>query len=403
MKSILFVDDEPGALSQLQSQLSPLGQGCQMRFASGGVHALQVLAQGPVDVIVTDLMMPGMDGAQLLEVVRKRHPSIIRIAFSTASERETNLRLVGPAHQCLPKSCNPDELQDTIARAFALRELLTNAQLKELICRMETLPSLPSLYLELTSELRSNDPSMERIGEIIARDIAMSAKILQLVNSAFFGLAHRVTHPAEAALYLGIETVSSLVLSLQIFSQYNRYQAQLPEFSIETLWQHCWNTGARARRIARSEHFDAETANHCFVGGLLHDLGKLILLATLPGPFREALHRAAADKSPLWRHEKELLGSTHAEIGAYLLGLWNFPTALIETVALHHRPGTGLHPDLDSVAVAYVANVFDHELSMAEHPGADPNLDHDYLRLVGAEDHLPEWSDLCMMSGSSDD
>jgi HD-like signal output (HDOD) protein len=401
MKSIVFVDDEPRVLTALQRQLHPFHQEWDMRFASGGAEGLQFLDQAPADVLVTDMMMPGMDGAQLLEQVLLRHPNTIRIVLSGHTERECILRLVGPAHQYLSKPCDPLQLRETIGRAFALRDLLTNTALKHLVSQTQSLPSLPMLYLELMNELRSGEPSMDRVGEIIARDMAMSAKILQLVNSAFFGLAHRVPDPAEAAFYLGLETVKSLVLSTQVFSQFTRYQANVPEFPFEALWQHCWNTGVRVRRIARAERLEAEMGNQCFVSALLHDVGKLILAAGQPAAFRQALALAREHRISLWQAEKELLGSSHAELGAYLLGLWNFPNSIVEAVALHHRPGGGLKPELDGTTLVHVANALDHDLRPDDQPGADGGLDLDYLRLVGAETRLEDWIQLCMTIDSS--
>ena len=403
MKTILFVDDEPRVLTGLQRQLHSLRNEWEMRFATSGAEALTLLGQSPADVIVTDMMMPVMDGAQLLEHVLKRHPNTIRIVLSGHSDRECILRLVGPAHQYLSKPCDPTLLRDTIARAFALRDLLTNANLKELVSRMQTLPSLPTLYVELMDELRSGDPSMDRIGDIVARDMGMSAKILQLVNSAFFGLAHHVAHPTEATIYLGIETVKSLVLSTQVFAQFNRYQVNVPEFPFEALWQHCWNTGVRARRIARAEKLDGETTDHCFVSALLHDVGKLILAASLPDVFKQALALSKRNKTPLWQAEKELLGSSHAEIGAYLLGLWNFPNPVVEAVALHHRPGGALKPEFGNTTILHVANAFDHDLSQQAQPEQETRIDMDYIRQVDAESRLEVWSQLCMIVGSSDD
>ena len=141
------------------------------------------------------MVMPGMDGSQLLTEVMKRHPNTVRIILSGHAEREAVLRLVGPAHQYLSKPCNAEELRNAITRAFALRDLLCNEQLKQLATRIKCLPSLPALHDQFSEELQKEDPSLERVGEIISRDIGMTTKILQLVNSAFFGLPSRSAVP----------------------------------------------------------------------------------------------------------------------------------------------------------------------------------------------------------------
>ena len=231
MKTLLFVDDESKVLQGLQRQLRSMRHEWDMHFADTGGKALDFMASNRVDVLVSDMMMPEMDGAELLTEVSKRHPNTVRIILSGHADREAVLRLVGPAHQCLSKPCDAEELRTAVGRAFALRDLLSNEQLKQLATRIECLPTLPALYQQLTEELRKENSSMERIGEIISRDIGMTTKILQLVNSAFFGLSQSISSPAEAVMYLGLSTVRSLVLSIQVFSQFKNLSLPGPMFS----------------------------------------------------------------------------------------------------------------------------------------------------------------------------
>ena len=135
MNHLLFVDDEPRVLQGLERQLHGMRHEWQMSFAESGHKALQFMAANPVEVIVSDMMMPGMDGAELLTEVMKRHPSVIRIVLSGHTDRESTLRLVGPAHQYLSKPCNADELRGAIERAFVMRDLLANEKLKHLTNR----------------------------------------------------------------------------------------------------------------------------------------------------------------------------------------------------------------------------------------------------------------------------
>ena len=226
MKTLLFVDDEPRVLQGLQRQLHPMRSEWSMHFMDGAARALEFMASHPVDIVVSDMIMPGMDGAQLLTEVAKRHPQTVRIILSGHAEREAVLRLVGPAHQYLSKPCDADELRKAIVRAFALRDLLGNEHLKQLTTRIKNLPTLPSLQKQLTEELRKESPSLENIGQLISRDVGMTAKILQLVNSAFFGLAQPIGSPTEATAYLGLNTIRALVLSMGIF--YNTSKTFVP-------------------------------------------------------------------------------------------------------------------------------------------------------------------------------
>ena len=212
------------------------------------------------------------------------------------------LRLVGPAHQYLSKPCNADELRTAITRALAIRDLLASQQLKQLASRIDSLPSLPASHAELTQELRKPEPSVERVADIISKDIGMTTKILQLVNSSFFGLSQPASNVLEAVMYLGLATIRALVLSTQVFSQFD--QETIRVFSIDGIAKHCWMTGVLARRIAEAEQRDSKISDQCFLAGLLHDLGYLILAAGLPEHYPKVLQAARDSNRPVWEVEE---------------------------------------------------------------------------------------------------
>jgi len=364
-----------------------------MHFAESGPKALEFMATMPVDVIVTDMMMPAMDGSQLLSEVAKRHPNTVRIVLSGHAEREAVLRLVGPAHQYLSKPCDADELRNAIGRAFALRELLGNERLKQLATRIKTLPSLPALHQQLTAELEKEEASLEKIGDIISRDIGMTTKMLQLVNSAFFGLPQTINSPNEAIMYLGVTTVRSLVLSLQVFSQFD--QTIVTGFSLDALANHGWMTGVCARRIARLERKDNKMLDQCFLAGLLHDIGQLILAAGMPAEYADVLKIAREKNVPPSQVEQERFGATHSEVGAYLLGLWGLPNPIIEAVAMHHQPSLCLALEFSPLTPVHAADVFLHEKG-GDDSGLHGTLDVAYLTQLGLAEHLDEWRAACL-------
>lgn len=393
MKNLLFVDDEPKVLQGLQRQLRGMRDEWKMAFLDNASRALELMSATPVDVIVTDMMMPGMDGAQLLTEVTRRHPNTVRIVLSGQADRESVLRLVGPAHQYLSKPCDAEELRNAISRAFALRDLLVSDRLKQLATRLRSLPTLPVLHARLTEELRKEDPSLERVTEIISKDIGMTTKILQLVNSAFFGLPQPIANAREAVMYLGLTTVRALVLSIQVFSQYN--QKAIKGFSLDDLAQHCWITGMLARRIAEAEHSDPRIDDQCFLGGLLHDVGRLILASGLPDEYAGVLETARSRAWTVLEAEQAAFGATHAEVGAYLLGLWGLPNPVIEAVALHHRPTEASEARFSPVIAVHVANAFAREKSgdHAQWPGCQ--IDFDCLGRLGLADRLEMWRERC--------
>jgi HD-like signal output (HDOD) protein len=397
MKNLLFVDDEPRILQGLQRQLYSVRNEWKMDFCDSGAKALEFLAASPVDVIVTDMMMPGMDGAQLLTEVMNRYPNTVRVVLSGHADRESVLRLVGPAHQYLSKPCDADELRGAISRAFALRDLLANEQLKQLATRLRSLPTLPTLHAQLTQELRKEDPSLENVAQIIARDMGMTSKILQLVNSAFFGLPQPLASPQEAVMYLGMATVRALVLSIQVFSQFD--QRIVKHFSIDGLAQHCWTTGIMARRIAEFEHCPGKVDDQCFLAGLLHDVGQLILASGLPEEYAQVLEAARVEGKGLLEAEQAQFGATHAEVGAYLLGLWGLPNPIIEAVALHHRPGDAPVKGFSPLVAVYVASSFAHERSNSHCHAPENQIDEACLVKVGLGGKLEAWRNHCFDDG----
>jgi HD-like signal output (HDOD) protein len=396
MKNVLFVDDEPRILQGLQRQLYSMRSEWSISFADSGANALKVMAEKPIVVVVSDMMMPGMEVAQLLTEVMKRHPNTVRVVLSGHADRESVLRLVGPAHQYLSKPCDAEELRTAIRRAFALRDLLTNEELKQLATRLRSLPTLPTLHAQLTQELRKEEPSLENVGKIISQDIGMTSKILQLVNSAFFGLPQPLSSAREAVMYLGLATVRALVLSIQVFSQFD--QNLIRGFSIDALANHCWITGVMARRISELENAGAQVNDQCFLAGLLHDVGQLILASGLPEEYARVITKANADGISLWEAEHGEFGATHAELGAYLLGLWGLPNMIIEAVAFHHRPSDSPVKAFSPLIAVYVADAFAHEQSGTASESTKDQIEQ-FLAQHGLSDRLEIWREHCFDDG----
>ncbi len=393
MKNLLFVDDEPRVLQGLQRQLHGMRHEWDMHFVENGAAALEYMAREPVEVIVSDMLMPGMDGAQLLGEVLLRHPHTVRLVLSGHADREAVLRLIGPAHQYLSKPCNAEELRAAIARALALRDLLANDQLKQLASKVKSLPALPALHRQLTAELVQPEPSMERVAGLISKDVAMTCKILQLVNSAFFGLPEPAATPLDAVFFLGLSTIRSLVLSFHVFSQFDSNSIRC--FSAEHLARHGWKTGVTAKKIAEMEHCETKMGDQCFLAGLLHDVGQLILAAGLAEPYDRVLQKARTAGQPVWEAERAEFGATHAEVGAYLLGLWGLPNPVVEAVALHHRPAECLARGFSPAIAVHVADALAHEPNGDGAADVAPQVDRACLAALGLEDRLNAWKERC--------
>ena len=393
MTRILFVDDDPAVLQGLGRMVRSLRTEWQLAFATSGRQALEILAGERFDVIVTDMRMPGMDGAELLTEVMRRHPHMVRIVLSGQAEQATILRSIGSTHQYLWKPCDPETLQQTLVRACSLRGMLADDTLKRLVSQLAALPSPPALYLAVLEECRSARASVLRIAEIVAQDVAMSAKILQLVNSAFFGRRRRVTSPLQAVQLLGLNTVKALMLSAHVFSEF-RGTVRAAEF-VDRLHEHSLVASACARLIAAAERCREEVVDDAAVGALLHDTGELILAANFPDRHESALSLAAVKGVAVAEAEVEVFGATHAAVGAYLLGLWALPDAVVEAVAFHDAPGACLDHRFSPLTITHVADVLAHELMHGDASGAVARLDEDYLEGLAVAHRLPVWREAC--------
>ena len=389
MTRVLFVDDEPLVLEGLQRMLRPLRQEWQMDFLPGGVEALRFMEQTPVDVVVSDMRMPGMNGAQFLNEVMKRHPQTVRLILSGHADRELILQCIGTTHQYLSKPCDAETLQRTVRRAGLLGNSLQNEAVKRLTTRMDRLPTIPSLYTRMIETLQSPDASLEDVALIVQRDPGMTAKILQLVNSAFFGLSRSIASPAEALSYLGMETVKSLVLSLHVFSQYET--ASPGGISLAQVWTHSLRTAEAARMIARLEGLPKKEQDEAFVGGLLHDTGKVVLACNCAWDYLKVCRLAQKQNISLIEAEGQVFSCTHAEVGGYLLGLWGLPVPVVEVLAFHHAPAASLNERFSPVTAVHAANALVHEADAAGGPPASAGLDQDHLTKLGLADRVNVW------------
>jgi HD-like signal output (HDOD) protein len=393
MKRVLFVDDEPKVLEGLRRMLYSLRREWHVEFAEGGPQALQRLAEVPFDVVVTDMRMPGMDGAELLHQVMARHPDTVRIVLSGQCDRETVLKTVDPTHQFLTKPCEPETLRSTLAQVCKRREQLCDNWHRQLVSRVTSVPSHPLRYRQLICELRSSGASLEQAGMLVAADVGMTAKILQLVSSSFFGTPQFVTDPTRAASLFDLDTLRALAFSTRAFSPFDA--CGVPLSFIEELNIHSAAVAAGARAIVLAEGGSAEEAGQAYLAGFLHDIGLLVLTQHAPERFIRLLETAVDEPLPLDVVERAATAETHAEIGAYLMALWGLPGAIVDVIAFHHRPAASPAREFKPLAAVHVATAVDSE-NFCETWGAPDQPDTTYLAEIGVgAARFEQWSQAC--------
>jgi HD-like signal output (HDOD) protein len=386
---ILFVDDMPEVLQGIRRMLHSRARQWQLHFATSGAIALETLERTPIDVIVADMRMPGMDGVQLLREVQRLYPNTARVAISGHLGERMIMNSAAVAHQFLAKPCAAEKLISVITRILALRRLLHDEELQCLATEMDNIPSLPELYQAIQDELASPLMSMKRIGDIIASDLGMSAKVLQLVNSSFFGLFTRVSSPSQAVNLLGAETVKALVLHVHIFSQHNPRACQ--HFSLARLARHSFEVSMLARSLALLEDAPQDVVDNAFLAGVMHDVGQLLFAVNHPHLYDELLAMVQADAMELHRTEEEVFGGGHDQLGAYLMGLWGMPEPVVEAIAFHHRPAEVPSDTFSPLAALHAAECLDSASQRSGLFGKPMELDMDYIAECGLTERVEAW------------
>ena len=376
---IVFVDDELNILQAMRRSFHNMRQKWSMEFVASGAAALESLAKAPADVIVSDMRMPGMDGWQLLAEVKKLYPQTVRLVLSGHADPSSVMRAVGTAQLYLAKPCESGALKAAIVQTQMLRQLLSNDQLALLAGGVGMLPSAPAAFQEILACLQNPAASLADAAQIIGRDVAMVANIMKLVNSAFFGSRRPITTTERAVAYLGMDTLGALVLGHGVFQ--SGLATGIAGFSLEKLWQHSLQTGVAARAIAFSENLPAAKADEAFLAGVLHDVGKVVFAT-------KAAHSNDASAVDIVAQ----MEAHHAEVGAYLLGLWGFPNLIVEAVAFHHTPSLASENGLGLSGIVHIADRLVHLKSETRSESSETGVQAGFLDGLGLGHCLTKWS-----------
>jgi HD-like signal output (HDOD) protein len=374
----MFVDDEENVLSALSNLLRKRRKVWDMHFVLGGANAIELMATTTFDVVVSDMRMPGIDGPTLLERVKRDSPTTARVVLSGHADRPSILRTLSVAHQFLNKPCDAASLEGVITRTSSLSALLQNPAVRAVVGSVNSLPSPPDVYWALTRALADGNSGAAEVSAIIAKDPAMSAKMLQMVNSAYFGLPQRITAIQDAVSYMGIELIRAVSLTAHVFSSANPVDKKhVDELSAN---------GLMVARLAKKFVIDKSRAEEAFTAGLLHDLGRLVLVSSFAERFESMMTERQQTGVPIDVAERAQFGATHAEIGAYLVSMWGLPLSIFEAIAHHHAPGQIEDAQWDVLGAVHVASSLVNETA--------ESIDMAFLTRVGLVAQLPEWQSL---------
>jgi HD-like signal output (HDOD) protein len=385
MRHLLLVDGAPAALAKLQQALCTQRAQWDTVAATSGAAAMECLAQQRFDAVVVDLGVAAMDGPALLAQVRDRHPNVVRLCLSDTVDDDAFLRAVPVTHQFLRKPCNADTLCDTIERICALRDMLQQPTIHALIGNLKALPATPHTFQALSDAIARPNSHAADIAQIVSNDTALSIKVLQLANSAFYRRGTPVTSIQAAISYAGLEMIKSLALSACVFSALDA-----SAIAIKRL-QDLQGRSLRKAHFARMLMRESRHADEAFTAALLLDIGQAVLALSAPEKFEQMIELARCSGRAWHEVEAEVFGAAHPEVGAYLLGLWGLPLDLIEAVAYHHTPSRVQHANTSVLAAVHVADaVVD---ATADRPARLlDRLDASFVARTGVSRCLTAWN-----------
>jgi len=377
---VLFVDDEPAILRGLRS-IFHRERNWDMAFAASAVEALRLLSSsGPFDVLVTDMRMPEMDGAELLEVVRQQWPQTARLVLSGQSDRDALMRVFPTMHGFLAKPCSSAVLRSAITRCTSVAAVTDNPALRTIINRVDKLPSPSVQYLQLTQ--LASDPR-SRLGDIttvVESDPALALKVMQIASSAAFGGEATFTSISRSVQYLGLELLKAIALSISLCAPFEGLQLPI---SIASLQNHAIRTATLGRAFIQ----DTAGAELAFACGLLHDIGRIVLELGHPADYGRMCDEIRVTGESLVAAERRYFGADHAVVGGCLMRLWGLSEQLVEAVEVHHTPSAASPTVADVVAVVHVAESLSDNSDSTE-------IDVEFLRSRSLGGELTRWRDI---------
>jgi putative nucleotidyltransferase with HDIG domain len=354
--NILFVDDEKSLLDGMRRSLHRKHREWNIHYIDSGREALEFLENHPCDLIVSDMRMPEMSGDELLRHVREKHPNVIRFILTGFVERNVILECIGLAHQIFSKPCDPEALASAISFSNSLYHKLANERIQKVVCNVKNLPTLPQTYQALVKELQRKDCDIENLVGIIRNDSAVSTKVLQMVNSAYFGLDEPVADITQATMYLGVENLKSVVLAVEIAGEC--FKELRSRFDLDKYAIHAMRVGGLSEKFAKTLELKQKDTQCAFTSGLLHDIGKLVMLQHFDELYlsHETSAMSVPDTAHTEKRELEKFGVSHSELGASLVGIWGLPPMIVHAVAYHHHLDQLPQDQLLFPAIVHVAN-----------------------------------------------
>jgi HD-like signal output (HDOD) protein len=383
-KSILLAVADPQALVEMTQAL---GAGWEPTSVASEADALQQLEARSFDALLVDFNFGTPDASDLLNGASEKRPETARFLMAYEADLALVAAKVSGSHQILPKPLEPASFKSRI------EEGVTDSSSDQTTSSPATdpgaAPLVPAIYSEVLKALETPGVTNEQVGKLIALDSALTTELLRLTKSAYMGLPRDISEPTQAVESLGLDAVKALVTALRFLAEHSHLKPCY--LSIDQIWQHSTNVAQIARDLVLFETEDRALASQALAAGLLHDLGKVVLVTNFADLYGRVYSLARKQPVPVWEIEKEMFGATHGEVGACLVGMWNMPGPIVEATAMHHEPPLGEGEQLTPLAAVHIANVLEHQLRPSDECRVAPIINTAFLNELGLLQRLPIW------------
>ena len=344
--NIIFVDDDPMLLSSTRRRLTLVARDWDLHFADSGAVALEICKGFVPSAVVTDMRMPGMDGAVLLKEIQRLFPESIRIIFSGQTDQDALIQAHSVAHSILAKPCDADQIYQALQLSLEIQSRLGDPEIRRFVTSGRAIPVSTSSIFDILSLLREPDVSPKKIGESVRNDLGLYAYILKIINSSHFGMRSPVCDIDQAILLLGASQLRTIVCGLKLAHALSpTLDKNLCTEVLETGILRAQKVLQLVQKYGKPKAFSDE----CYIASLFQDFGKLVLSVSAGSRYLQTIEHSRHQLSSLVDFERETFRCTHAEVGAYLLSLWSFPSSVIRSICRHEDVQSSVKEEPETV------------------------------------------------------
>lgn len=389
-KTILFVDDEQQVLDGIRRMLYSKANEWQMTFVNSGKTALECLKNQAFDLVIADMRMPEMTGAELLQQIKEHYPNTARYILSGNSNQDMIMSNTAPADHFLAKPCQTEDLINAIYQGLKLEKRFDSQKTKSIVSNLTYLPRTPAIYTEFINVFSNPLGTPSTLADLLSNKTIMAEQILQILNSSFFEFHPPYTRLHQGARYLLHAGIQGITLMSEFFSDFSAQEKA--NFNLLNIYQHSVLTGLMAGKILETMTEDPMLIDRAIIAGMLHDIGITLLIRHDPVRYQKVLAGKPKNEGTLTHLENLHFGCQHAEIGSHLIYLWDLAPSIIDAITYHHSPRFSASKTISPLTGVHIANALDLAFSDSKNNFVtQPELDPAYLSSVGLPPFDTRW------------